>query len=178
MQNIITLSTPIEISIPSLHPKGETRNVALKSLRVNFTVDSKRQLILANIVELRRPFALYSLLEFADHAGDSNEQHLARLTTLMGENKKSFLQSIANQTGEIKALAVPPQIQAAYDAAVAAFETLSLGKQALWEPVRRAVAKAILKGDMVTAAEILTTLPALYEEAEEDRQIFLALFQQ
>lgn len=176
MQNIITLSTPIEITIPSHHPMGETRNVTLKNLRVNFSVDSKRQLILANVLELRRAVALYSLLEFADHAGDSDQQHLARFTALMDQDKKAFLQSIADQKGEIKAPAVPPQIQAAYDAAVAAFETLSLGKQALWEPVRQAVAKAILKGDMATAVEILTTVPALYEDAEEDRQKFLALF--
>ena len=178
MQNIITLSTPIEITIPSLHPKGEARNVTLKNLRLDFLIDAKRQLILANIIELRRPFALYSLLEFANHAGDSDEQHLNRFKELMGKDKKAFLQSIANQTGEIKALAVPLQIQNAYDTAVAAFETLSLGKQALWEPVRQAVAKAILKGDIATAVEILTTVPALYEEAEEDRQKFLALFVQ
>jgi len=176
MQNIITLSTPIEITIPSHHPMGETRNVTLKTLRVNFTIDSKRQLILANVIELRRPFALYSLLEFADHAGDSDKEHLARFTALMGKDQKAFLQSIADQKGEIKALAIPPQIQAAYDAAVAAFETLPLGIQALWQPVRQAVAKAILKGDMETAVEILTTVPALYDGAEDDRQKFLTLF--
>lgn len=176
MQNIIKLSTPIEITIPSHHPMGETRNVTLKNLRVNFLVDSKRQLILANIIELRRPVALYSLLEFADHAGDSDEQHLARFTALMSQDQKTFLQSIADQRGEIKAPAVPPQIQAAYDAAVAAFETLSLGNQALLYPVRQAVAKAILKGDMATAVEILTTVPALYDGAEDDRQKFLTLF--
>lgn len=177
MQNIIKLSTPIEITIPSAHPMGEDRNVTLKNLRVSFSVDSKRQLILATVLELRRPFALYSLLEFADHAGDSNEQHLARFTALMGQNKQAFLQSIANQTGEIKAAVVPPQIQSAYDAASAAFAALSLGKQAYWEPVRQAVAKAILKGKMEDAVEILTTIPALYEGAEDDRQIFLALFE-
>ena len=178
MQNIITLSKPIEIAIPSHHPRGETRNVTLKTLRVNFTVDSKRQLIIANILELRRPLALYSLLEFSDHAGDSDEQHSARFKALIGQQEKTFLQSIANQTGEIKAPAVPLKIQAAYDAATAAFETLSLGNHALLQPVHQAVAKAILKGDMATAVEILTTVPALYDGAEDDRQKFLTLFAQ
>ena len=68
------------------------------------------------------------------------------------------------------------QRQAAYDAAAAVFETLPLGKQAMWEPVRAAVAKAIMDGDMVKATEILITLPEPYPGADEDRQLFLNLF--
>ncbi len=71
---------------------------------------------------------------------------------------------------------VEPSNQAAYDAASAVFESLSKGKQALWQPVRAAVAEAILAGDMETALEILTTVPALYPDAEEDRNLFLNLF--
>lgn len=67
------------------------------------------------------------------------------------------------------------QRQAAYDAAAAVFESLPIGKQAMWEPVRAAVAQAIMAGDMAKALEILTTLPVLYDGAEEDRQLFLDL---
>jgi len=66
--------------------------------------------------------------------------------------------------------------KAAYDAAAAVFNGLSKGKQALWEPVRLAVADAILAGDMASAKETLETVPALYEGAEDDRAMFLALF--
>ena len=66
--------------------------------------------------------------------------------------------------------------QAAYDAAAAVFNGLSKGKQALWESVRLAVADAILAGDMASAKETLETVPALYEGAEDDRAMFLALF--
>jgi hypothetical protein len=71
---------------------------------------------------------------------------------------------------------VKAQAQAAYDAAAAVFMSLPIGKQALWEPVRGMVAKSILEGNMATAKEILETVPALYEGAEEDRALFLALF--
>ena len=66
--------------------------------------------------------------------------------------------------------------QAAYDAAAVVFNGLSKGKQALWESVRLAVADAILAGDMASAKETLETVPALYEGAEDDRAMFLALF--
>ena len=67
-------------------------------------------------------------------------------------------------------------IQAAYAAARAAFEKMSLGKQALWEPVRNQIAKAILAGDIAVAVEILQTTPVIYNGAEADRDMFLALF--
>ena len=68
-------------------------------------------------------------------------------------------------------------IQTAYAAALAAFETMPLGKQALWEPVRAKVAEAILSGNIATAIEILQTTPVIYSGAEADRDVFLALFQ-
>lgn len=68
-------------------------------------------------------------------------------------------------------------IQSAYNAALTAFETLPLGKQALWESVRAKVAEAILSGNITTAVEILQTTPVIYPGAETDRDMFLALFQ-
>lgn len=68
------------------------------------------------------------------------------------------------------------KIELAYNAAAAAFESLSLGKQVLWESVRVSVAKAIRSGDMTKAYEIIATLPIIYEGAETDRAIFLNLF--
>ena len=176
MHNTIALPTPVQITIPSQHPNGEPRDVTLKTLRVHFVVDSARQMVVAFVPELRRPFSLYSSYAFANHAAYAQEQHLARFTQLMGEDTRAFLQSIADQTGEIQPAPVSSEIQNAMNAAAASFETLSLGKQALWQPVRQAVANAILAGDMATAAGIMTTVPALYEGAEEDRQIFMALF--
>jgi hypothetical protein len=73
--------------------------------------------------------------------------------------------------------ATPSPTQAAYDAADAVFNSFSKGKQALWEPVRAAVAQAILAGDVATAIEILKTTPPIYEGAEADRNLFLALFE-
>lgn len=67
--------------------------------------------------------------------------------------------------------------QAAYTTAAAAFETLPLGKQALWEPVRAKVAEAIRSGNIATAVEILQTTPVIYDGAEADRDMFLSLFQ-
>jgi len=67
--------------------------------------------------------------------------------------------------------------QAIYDAALEAFKTMTLGKQALWEPVRAKVAEAILSGNIDIAVEILQTTPIIYAGAEADRDMFLALFQ-
>lgn len=87
------------------------------------------------------------------------------------------LAAYTTKKAEMEALAIAKtQAQAAYDAAAAVFSTLSIGKQTLWEPVRKAVGEAILAGDMATAKEILLTVPALYEDAEEDRKLFLSLF--
>ena len=69
-------------------------------------------------------------------------------------------------------------IQAAWDASAAAFESLPLGKQALWEPVRVKVADFILKGDFAAAATTIATVPTLYDGMETDRAMFLALFAQ
>ena len=66
----------------------------------------------------------------------------------------------------------------AYTAASDAFETLDLGKQALWEPVRAKVAGYILAGDFASAGATLQTMPVIYEGAEADRDMFLQLFAQ
>lgn len=63
-----------------------------------------------------------------------------------------------------------------YDVAAAAFESLPKGKQALWSPVRDAVAATIKKGDFEGAKEILQTMPSLYSGMSTDRDKFLALF--
>jgi hypothetical protein len=65
---------------------------------------------------------------------------------------------------------------AAHARAAELFASLTPGKQALWEPVRVAVEKAILAGDMPTAYGILATMPIIYEGAVADRAMFLALF--
>lgn len=65
--------------------------------------------------------------------------------------------------------------KAAFDSASAAFAQLPLGKQALWEPVRQKVGKALLEADFASAREILETTPVIYEGAEADRDAFLAL---
>ena len=67
-------------------------------------------------------------------------------------------------------------IQQAVDAAAAAFKSLTPGKQALWEPVRAAVAAALQKGDFASAKTIIETVPSLYSGMETDRATFLALF--
>ena len=68
------------------------------------------------------------------------------------------------------------ELQTAYATARAAFETLPLGKQILWEALRAKVAEAILSGNIATAVEILETTPVIYDGAEADRNMFLALF--
>jgi hypothetical protein len=67
--------------------------------------------------------------------------------------------------------------QAIYDAAGEAFKTMTLGKQALWEPVRVKIAEAILSGNIAIAVDILQTTPIIYAGGEADRDMFLALFQ-
>lgn len=106
---------------------------------------------------------------------------------LSGAQNAARLQAERKAAREAERLAAMPpeqlaahtarlQRQAAYDAAAAVFESLPLGKQALWEPVRAAVAKAIMAGEMATAYEIVSTLPVIYPGAEDDRALFLALF--
>ena len=63
-----------------------------------------------------------------------------------------------------------------YDLALAEFESLPKGKQALWSPVRDAVAVAIRQGDFAGVKEILQTMPSLYSGMATDRDKFLALF--
>jgi hypothetical protein len=61
-------------------------------------------------------------------------------------------------------------------AAAAIYDQMPAGKRAMWEPVRTAVAKALMAGDFAHAKEILVTLPAIYPDAEAERQQFLTLF--
>lgn len=77
-----------------------------------------------------------------------------------------------------QATATPEQkmARAAYNAAATVFESMSLGKQALWEVVRLKVAEAIKAGDFAKAKNIIETVPVLYDGIEVDRAKFLALF--
>jgi hypothetical protein len=96
--------------------------------------------------------------------------------TLVPYTEEEMAEYNAKKAEQEAAVAAKAQLQAAYDTAAAVFSSLSVGKQALWEPVRQAVGKAILAGDMATAKEILETVPALYPDAETDRALFLSLF--
>jgi hypothetical protein len=68
------------------------------------------------------------------------------------------------------------QVKAAWDASAAAFESLPLGKQALWETVRVKVADFIQAGDFASAAATIQSVPTLYEGMDDDRNAFLQLF--
>lgn len=84
---------------------------------------------------------------------------------------------IDNTDGITDYVAPPvPTGQQAYDAAASLFNSLPLGKQAMWEPVRKAVADALLVSNFTKAKEILSTVPVTYEGAETDRSMFLQLF--
>ena len=80
---------------------------------------------------------------------------------------------------EYRVIPLPPESIAAsraYNAAADIFAALPLGKQALWEPVRAKVSESLLSGDFPKAKEILQTTPAIYPGADEDLNLFLALF--
>lgn len=92
-----------------------------------------------------------------------------------GEIRTTY--TVTPLTGEALAAAQAEKLSDdAYNAAATAFAALPKGKQALWEPVRVAVANSILAGDFATAKEILITTPLIYDGAAEDRDTFLALF--
>jgi len=97
---------------------------------------------------------------------------------LVAENKDSYEYPVDGWYwfNSEEGVSMPVDLQAIYDVAAAAFGSLSAGKQALWEPVRVAVSKAIMTGDMAKALDILSTVPVIYEGAEVDRQMFLNLF--
>lgn len=97
--------------------------------------------------------------------------------TIISLSLAEIAEAEIHAAAQAKENAIKAQRQAAYDAAAIVFESLSVGKQALWEPVRQAVADAIFLGDMEKVKEILVTLPALYPDAEDDRAKFLALFE-
>ena len=73
---------------------------------------------------------------------------------------------------------VPPlsPIAQARAAAAAAFASLPLGKQSLWEPVRADVDADLAAGKLTDAVARIQTVPAIYDGMEADRQTFLALF--
>jgi hypothetical protein len=85
---------------------------------------------------------------------------------------------ILNKEKERLSKLTPAQLitEHTHKAAAAAFESLPAGKRAFWEPVRVAVSKAILSGNINDAREILLTLPVMYEGAEAERAGFLSLF--
>lgn len=100
---------------------------------------------------------------------------LARVTTVYAQDIALF-DSITAPALPFTPPPSPEQVlQTLYDTAAAAFATLSIGKQTMWEPVRQAVGAAILRNDLATARSILETLPVVYEGAEEERAAFLAL---
>jgi|13_taG_2_1085334.scaffolds.fasta_scaffold02492_12 hypothetical protein len=67
-------------------------------------------------------------------------------------------------------------IHTAHAAALQAFESLSPGKQALWQSVKDKTEKLILAGDFAGVVGLLQTVPDLYEGIEVERQMFLELF--
>lgn len=71
---------------------------------------------------------------------------------------------------------IPATQNAAQQAAAVVFNALSVGKRALWEPVRVAVDAALAKLDLATAREIIATVPEIYDGMDADRATFLALF--
>jgi hypothetical protein len=97
-----------------------------------------------------------------DRIKRQQEREAQRLANMTLEEKKQYDQRL--------------KLQLIHAAAVTAFESLPLGKKAFWEPIRLAVSKAILSGNITDAREILLTLPVMYEGAEADRDIFLGFF--
>jgi hypothetical protein len=105
------------------------------------------------------------------------DNYTALRVTNHGPDTKSARDWPADIEGEAEKINQAAQVKSAWDAAAAAFESLPLGKQALWEPVRVKVAAFIKKGDFAAAAETISTVPNLYTGMATDRDAFLALFQ-
>lgn len=114
---------------------------------------------------------------------DLTPAQMARVEAVYADDITLFA-SIATPGQEYTVPQPPPtqeEIEAAirksaWDAAAAAFESLPLGKQALWEPVRQKVGDFIVHGDFASAAATIHSVPVLYEGMEGDRSMFLALF--
>ena len=112
---------------------------------------------------------------------DLTPSQLERVTAIYLDDIELF-----NSITEVGQLYTAPPVEpteaeilrAIHDTAAAAFESLPLGKQALWEGVRAKVSEAILVGNMAKAVEILQTTPTIYPDTEVDRDAFLALFSQ
>jgi len=101
-------------------------------------------------------------LEQAERRGQLDAEAAVRLAALSAEAK-----------ARVEAL---QRSKAAHDAAAAVFESLTPGKQALWETVRAKVAAAIKASDYTLAYQTIATVPVLYPGMEDDRAMFLALF--
>lgn len=90
--------------------------------------------------------------------------------------KAGQIVDLERQLAAATAPAVAPAQNAAQQAAAAVFDALPAGKRALWEPVRVAVDARLAVGDVAGAAEIIATVPEIYDGMEADRAAFLALF--
>lgn len=90
--------------------------------------------------------------------------------------KATLIEQLQAQLAAATAPALTPTQNAAQQAAAAVFDALPAGKRALWEPVRVAVDGRLAVGDLAGAAEIIATVPEIYEGMEADRTAFLALF--
>lgn len=169
----IVLDAPVEINLPV--PAGRpARTVTVSRFRPMFRVDSNRQEVVATIPPVPGKVLLWSGAAFKFRAGDTEEQFLVKLTTIMGADKAAFLQGVADGNYASSA-PVDPQTQAAWNAFAAAWEALPPGKRAMWEPVRIAVADYILAGEFQQAMATIQTAP-IPAEYEADRTAFLALF--
>lgn len=170
-RTIIKLPTPSVIQIQN-HPSHPVREITLTQVMPSFQVDSARQEIRAHLHPIPKQVTLYKGEDFADHAADTQGQHEARLLEVLGEDIPTALQSIASGTFVV----AEPTQSPLYLAAAAAFDALPAGTKVLLEPVSAAVAKALKAGDTEAAKSIISTLPNIYEGAEEEKQVILSLF--
>lgn len=148
------------------------KEMDVKLIRVNFAVNETNKIVSAILQPLQKSIVMYSGDSFEIFKNSTEAQLQERLREILGEDVVTSLHAICNNTFTVPAVVVSP----AYQAAANAFNSLTLGKQALWEPVRVAVAEAILKNDLAKARQILETVPAIYPGAEDDRATFLSLF--
>lgn len=170
-RTIIKLETPAVIQFTP-HPSIPAREITVSQVMTFFQVDSARQEIRAHLHPVPRHIVLYKGDDFLDHAADTQTQHEARLLEVLGSDIPAALQSIAGGTFVVS----EPTPSPIYLAAAAAFDVLPAGTKVLLEPVRAAVAKALKSGDVEAAKSIISTLPNIYEGAEEEKLAILAIF--
>lgn len=170
-QSTIKLKTPATILVYG-HPNLAAREIKVFQLTPRYYVDSESKQISAFLQPIPRKIVIYKGEDFVNHAADTQAQHEARLIEILGQNISASLQAIADGT-----FVVPnPLPSPFYVAAASVFNALPVGTQVLWEPVRKAVADAISKNDIAKAKQILETVPAIYDGAEDHRAAFLELF--